>query len=154
MLFQMSAKRSYWVLGILFLTCLSARAQEKGQVVVIKDPRIEALQERRFGTKITAGTGGSTAAQPVDKTTATRTTQRGFRVQIYSGSSRNEAYAEQARFQRLYKDIDTYVSYEEPNYRVKVGDFRGRSEANRLMQSLRGQFNSVFIFTEDIFVYH
>src|SRR5690606_41728470 len=71
-----------------------------------------------------------------------------------SGASRNEAYAEQARFQQLYRDIDTYISYEEPNYRVKVGDFRGRSEATRLMQSLRGQFNNVFIFTEDIFVYH
>lgn len=136
------------------LTCLSASAQRKGQVVIVKDPLIESLQEFRYGKRITAGASNNTAAQPVDKSTARRTTQRGFRVQIYSGSSRNDAYAEQARFQQLYKDIDTYVSYDQPNYRVKVGDFRGRSEATRLMQSLRGQFNNVFIFTEDIFVYH
>lgn len=134
-------------------TCLSAHAQRKGQVIVNKDSLIEALQEFRYGSGIVAGAGNA-PAQPVDKSTARRTTQRGFRVQIYSGASRNEAYAEQARFQQLYRDIDTYISYEEPNYRVKVGDFRGRSEATRLMQSLRGQFNNVFIFTEDIFVYH
>lgn len=149
----MLAKGLYTTVFLVLFACLSASAQRKGQVVVIKDPLIEALQEFRHGTRITARTGSGNASQPVDKSTATRTTQRGFRVQIYSGSSRTDAYAEQARFQRLYRDIDTYVSYEEPNYRVKVGDFRGRNEATRLMQSLRGQFNNVFIFTEDIFVY-
>lgn len=148
----MIAKGLYSLVCFLFVASLSAQAQRKGQVVVIKDPRIEALQELRFGSRIDAGS--TSHAQPVDKTTATRTTQRGFRVQIYSGPNRNEAYAEQARFQRLYRDIDTYVSYEEPNYRVKVGDFRGRTGATRLMQSLKGQFNNVFIFTEDIYVYH
>lgn len=149
----MISKGLYALICFLFVASFSAHAQHTGQVVVIKDPRIEALQEHRFGTRIVAGGSSGNTSQPVDKSTATRTTQRGFRVQIYSGSSRTEAYAEQARFQRLYRDIDTYVSYEEPNYRVKVGDFRGRSEASRLMQSLRSQFNHVFIFTEDIFVY-
>ncbi len=150
----MLAKGLYSLVVLVCLTCLSASAQRKGQVVIVKDPLIETLQEFRYGTRITAGAGNNTASQPVDKSTATRTTQRGFRVQIYSGPSRNDAYAEQARFQQLYRDIDTYVTYDQPNYRVKVGDFRGRSEATRLMQSLRGQFNHVFIFTEDIFVYH
>lgn len=149
----MIAKGLYALFILACCTCLSAHAQRKGQVVVHKDSLIAALQEFRYGTGIMAGAGNA-PAQPIDKSTARRTTQRGFRVQIYSGPSRNEAYAEQARFQQLYRDIDTYVSYDEPNYRVKVGDFRGRSEATRLMQSLRGQFNNVFIFTEEIFVYH
>jgi len=74
-------------------------------------------------------------------------------VQVFAGSSRSDAYAEQARFRRLYKDIDTYVSYDEPNYRVKVGDFRSRADASTFMRTLKSQFSNVFIFTEDIFVY-
>src|SRR5690606_11447587 len=104
----------------------------------------------RMGTNISAGPAAKT---PVDKKSATRTKTMGFRVQIYSGANRSEAYAEQARFKTLYKDIDTYISYEEPNYRVKVGDFRSRGDAQNLMQSLRKQFNNVFIFTEEIYIY-
>ncbi len=138
---------------ILFLgfSCMDGFGQQRGTVEVVVDPLISLMQRSRKGTNITAT---STSPPPVDKENATRTTTMGFRVQIYSGSDRTEAYAEQARFKRLYKDIDTYLSYEEPNYRVKVGDFRNRSEAQDLMQGLRKQFNNVFVFTEEIYVYH
>src|SRR5690606_41446012 len=108
------------------------------------------IKRSRNGTKITATLP---TRNPLDKETASRTPTMGFRVKIYSGSDRSEAYAEQARFKQLYKGIDTYLSYEEPNYRVKVGDFRSRNEAQALMQGLRKQFNNVFVFTEEIYVY-
>ncbi len=145
-------KRGFAVFIILFLglSCMDGLAQQRGTVDVVADPLISLMQRNRKGTNITAT---PSTRPPVDKETATRTTTMGFRVQIYSGSDRSEAYAEQARFKRLYRGIDTYVSYEEPNYRVKVGDFRSRNEAQDLMQGLRRQFNNVFVFTEEIFVY-
>ncbi|MEC3880636.1 SPOR domain-containing protein [Parapedobacter sp. 10938] len=145
-------KRGFVILTILFLgfSCMDSFAQQRGKVEVVADPLISLMQRSRKGTNITAT---SPTRPPVDKETATRTTATGFRVQIYSGSNRSEAYAEQARFKQLYKGIDTYLSYEEPNYRVKVGDFRSRSEAQDLMQGLRKQFNNVFVFTEEIYVY-
>jgi len=148
---------------IFFFVTLSIlpklQAQQKGHVEVIKDSLITILQEYRLGEDInpfelkkeTVPVGASKTV--INKSTATRTSVRGFRVQIYSGSSRSDAYAEQARFKSLYKDVDTYVTYDEPNYRVKVGDFRGRSEASSFMQQLRSQFSNVFIFTENIIVY-
>lgn len=145
-------KRGFVVFIILFLgfSSMAGFAQQRGRVEIVADPLISLMQRSRKGTNITAT---APTRVPVDKETATRTTAMGFRVQIYSGSDRSEAYAEQARFKRLYKDIDTYLSYEEPNYRVKVGDFRSRSEAQNLMQGLRKQFNNVFVFTEEIYVY-
>lgn len=143
--------RRFVLIGIIgLLSCLKGFAQQKGKVEIVADPLIELMQRSRVGTGITAS---STVRPPVDKKNATRTTARGFRVQIYSGPSRSEAYAEQARFKQLYKDIDTYVTYEEPNYRVKVGDFKSRSDAQSLMQGLRKQFSNVFVFTEEIYVY-
>ena len=128
--------------------------QEKGNVEIVKDPLIAILQQFRAGKGV--GSTGASAGnrEPVDRSNMTRTTTRGFRVQIYLGPSRSDAYAEQARFLRMFRNIDTYITYEEPNYRVKVGDFTSRREAEQLMQGLRGQFTNVFIFTEDIFVYH
>jgi len=147
---QMMVMRGVFVGLFASLLFSSGYAQQKGQVEIVADPLISLMQRNRMGTNITAT---SSAKPVVDKKNATRTTAMGFRVQIYSGANRSEAYAEQARFKRLYKDIDTYVSYEEPNYRVKVGDFRSRSDAQELMQGLRKQFNNVFIFTEEIYVY-
>lgn len=143
-------KSTFWFALLACMWCADGYAQQRGRVEVIADPLISVMQRNRKGTGITATTGSS---KPVDKKNATRTTAMGFRVQIYSGPDRSTAYAEQARFKSLYKDIDTYISYEEPNYRVKVGDFRSRSEAESLMQGLRRQFNNVFVFTEEIYVY-
>jgi hypothetical protein len=42
-------------------------------------------------------------------------------------------------------DIRTYISYTEPDYKVRAGDFRTRLEAEKLMQELRGKFTSLFI---------
>lgn len=145
-------RKGFVVFIVLFLgvSCMGAFAQHRGTVEVVADPLISLMQRNRKGTNITAT---SPTRTPVDKENATRTTAMGFRVQIYSGSDRSAAYAEQARFKQLYKGIDTYLSYEEPNYRVKVGDFRSRNEAEDLMQGLRRQFNNVFVFTEEIYVY-
>ncbi|WP_257658674.1 SPOR domain-containing protein [Parapedobacter lycopersici] len=151
-LLQTLVKTGGWLALLVCIGWVDAHAQQsKGRVEIVADPLISVMQRNRKGTNITAAS--ESRSRPVDKSTATRTTTMGFRVQIYSGADRSEAYAEQTRFKNLYKDIDTYVTYEEPNYRVKVGDFRSRGEAQNLMQGLRRQFNNVFVFTEEIFVY-
>jgi len=112
----------------------AASAQTRGTVDVVKDPRIDTLAARRAGLK----GGGPTAA-------IYSTTGYGYRVQIYNGSSRKEAYDVQARFNEDHQGIRTYVSYVEPNYKVRVGDFRTRMEAEKLLQELKGKFTSLFI---------
>lgn len=129
--------------------------EQQSRLEVVVDPIVKALQEYRAGRSGTGGTNAGSGNNPTtNRSAANRSTTRGFRVQIFLGSNRSEAYAEQARFKRLFGDIDTYITYDEPNYRVKVGDFRSRREAEELMQGLKGQFSNVFVFTEDIFIYH
>lgn len=143
---------------ILGLTCmlfaLVGKAQE-GTVVVTKDPLIAVLQEFRSTHAINPSSLGpvSVTAKRIDKATAKRVRTRGFRVQIFSGSSRSEAVNVQNAFLRQYSDMGAYLNYEEPNYRVKVGDFRTRAEANEFMRKMQGQYSNVFVFVEDIWVW-
>lgn len=141
-----------FVLGTMVL---SVKGQQTGVVEVSKDTLIAILQNFRAEHEInpTATRTISLGPKVVDKSKATRVKKKGFRVQIYSGSNRNEAYAVQSRFRSQYPDIDSYINYDEPNYRVKVGDFTGRTEANNFMRVLRSQYNSVFVFQEDIWVW-
>jgi hypothetical protein len=74
----------------------------------------------------------------------------GYRVQVYYGSDRRVVFREQARFGALYPNLMTYVTYREPNYYLRVGDFRTRMEAQKLMAELRSTYPTLFIFREKI----
>jgi len=148
-------KRSFFLFGLLLFFCsVKVSAQQYGVVEEHKSPLIERLQKER-SLIARGGMLGNTASasekkEGVPLKTGRKVTARGYRVQIYSGSDRSGAYAAQAKFKEIYKDLNTYLSYEQPNYRVKVGDFTNRSQALSLMNQLKQQFNSVFIFTEMI----
>jgi len=144
--------------GLLFgfFLCLSISSvyAQTGHVEVIKDSLITILQEFRAAHDLNPTVSRRIkVGSSVNKTSGKRVKIKGFRVQIFSGPNRNDAYAAQSKFKNQYKNIDSYVNYEEPNYRVKVGDFRGRQEANQFMNVLRSQYNNVFVFVEDIWVY-
>jgi hypothetical protein len=131
--------RRQLIIGLFFSIFLTqfALAQEKGKVVVIKDPQIDSLISKRLALS-RAGSNRNTV------------TSLGFRVQIFSGLERDEAYAEQNRFRSLFPGVSSYVSYTQPNYRVRVGDFRTKLEAQKFVNDLKRQYPSVFIFAEKI----
>lgn len=113
-----------------FMLCtLASQAQVRGRVEVIKDPRVDTLVARKLNGYAQGGVSSSL----------------GYRVQIYNGADRNAAYRAQAKFQQSYPDISSYVTYNEPNFKVRVGDFRTRLEATKLMQQLKPWFSLMFI---------
>lgn len=118
-------------------------AQERGKVEVVKDPKVDSLVENYLVEK-KAGTLPNAPAgiNPVSTD--------GYRVQIYTGAQRQAAYDAQAKFQQHFPDQRTYISYREPNFKVHVGDFRTRLEAEKMMHELKPWFSGMFIVTEKI----
>jgi hypothetical protein len=131
----MSIKKHFLTLIILFSAGLTF-AQNQGKVTVVKDALIDSLIARRITLNKLASNNGT----PI--------LVSGYRVQVFFGTNRKEAYNEQARFKSIYPELNTYLSYTQPNYRVKVGDFRTRAEAQKLMTELRPEFPTLFIFNE------
>jgi hypothetical protein len=127
------------LLSMFFLTAVSfASAQIRGEVEVIKDPRIDTLVARRLlTTKSSSGRVGNSSGY-------------GYRVLFFISSDRKEIYAKQAIFNEMYPDMRTYIIYQEPNYKIKAGDFRTRLEAQKLMRDLRPQFPTLFLVSEKI----
>lgn len=151
-------KRIGLILVVLlsFLLTNVSYGQQSPKLEIVQDSMILLLQEFRAEhviNPINARTTVSLAEKKVDKRTAKRVRTKGFRVQIFSGSNRSDAVAAQNSFLRQYKEMGAYLSFEEPNYRVKVGDFRTRSEANAFLQKIRGRYQNVFVFVEDVWVW-
>lgn len=130
--------------GIAFFMLISAVSfgQTKGKVTEVKDPRIDSLIALRIALSKDPNNAAAGVYAPA--------TSNGFRVQIFTGSDRNEAYNAQSKFHELYPELKTYIIYSEPNFKVRAGDFRSRLEAAKLLEQLRPQFKSVFIISEKI----
>ncbi len=118
-------------------------AQKKGEVREFKDSLIDSLIAKR----IELNTRRPTIANP---TIPVIFNGMGYRVQVFYGSDRKEVFNQQTRFRALYPRLMTYITYREPNYRLKVGDFRTRPEAQALLNELRAYFPTLFIFREQI----
>ena len=76
----------------------------------------------------------------------------GFRIQIYSGSgmtSKKDAAETQARFLRMYPSEKVYIIYNAPFWRVRVVDYRSRSEAMKLMNKLQANFSGSYIVRDN-----
>lgn len=63
--------------------------------------------------------------------TASYNTMPGFRVQILTTQNLTEAIAMKAKADSLLSNYNIYIVYDSPYYKVRVGDFRARYEANQ-----------------------
>lgn len=65
----------------------------------------------------------------------------GYRVQIFDDNNprtaRREAESRQAMVHGMFPEMKTYVTFDSPYWRVKVGDYRTRAEAEAAMDALR-----------------
>lgn len=75
---------------------------------------------------------------------------QGFRVQLYYGGNRTEALELKSKFAQLHPDVESYLIYQQPYFRLRVGDFRTRLEAYKLMKKVEKEFPSVFIVNDEI----
>jgi hypothetical protein len=75
----------------------------------------------------------------------------GYRIRIYSESgigAKEEQQRVRARFLSLFPDTDAYYRYDEPFFKVYVGDCRTRSQALKLYDRVAKSFPSA-ILVED-----
>ena len=72
----------------------------------------------------------------------------GFRIQIASLSgpnSRNGAFDLKRRFKEEYPDVEVYIIFTEPNFRIKVGDFTSRLDAYVFMQRIKDRYPGTIV---------
>lgn len=77
---------------------------------------------------------------------------KGFRIQIFFDSgnnSKSNAVSAMKEFTNKYPDIGAYLTFNEPNFKVRIGDFRSRLDAKRLLAKIIDEFPNSFIVIED-----
>ncbi|APX99320.1 SPOR domain-containing protein [Lacinutrix venerupis] len=68
-----------------------------------------------------------------------------YKIQIYSGS-RTRAESIENSFDSSFNSWSSKLVYETPNYKIWVGSFRTRLEADKALMKIKKKFPSAFIF--------
>lgn len=130
------------LLFVLLSTTMAAQqrnsygtAKSRGSIEIIGDASVEQLVEKH-----------------IELSERTKTIP-GYRIQIASLSGTNaktNAFALKERFKQAFSGIEVYISYDEPNFRIKVGDFKTRLEAYAFLQRIKDIYPGT-IMRDDIY---
>lgn len=74
----------------------------------------------------------------------------GFRIQIYVGNIRSEADAAKSFVYTSFSELLPYVTYTQPTYRVKVGDFMYKSDAEAYLDRIKPQYPTALIVPDKV----
>ena len=107
-----------------------------GKVELIQDKRVPALVEKHIALN-DAQTG----------------VMEGYRIQIYFDSgneSKKHAMDARSAFIQKHPDIPAYLTFQEPFFKVRVGDFRTKLEADGVLQQLLAVFPNAYTVRDKI----
>lgn len=84
-------------------------------------------------------------------------TMEGFRIQIYSGSSKKakgESMAAKSLLLSNFPNTAVYLEYKAPFWRVRAGDFRSKNEAMELNNRLKSLFPDCYPVKDPQIYFH
>jgi hypothetical protein len=135
--------RTVLLTGLFIIIALGAAAQnqEEGSVVVLQSSLVDSVLQDYQDLRMKIMENPDNKLIP------------GYRIQIFFDSGLNSSdRANKIRdeFIQKYPDIPAYVNWKAPNYRVRVGDFRSRLDAERTMQLISIDYPSAWISKDEI----
>ena len=77
----------------------------------------------------------------------------GFRLEIYFSSdnkAREQAERVRSEFNVVFPDITSYLLFQTPNFKVRIGDFRSKSEALKTKAYISSKYPNAFIVKDNI----
>lgn len=84
------------------------------------------------------------------KVNAAKMSMPGFRIQLYFGNERMKAQEIKSGFLQKHPKVTAYMVYHQPNFKVRVGDFRTRLEAVGFLKMIGDEFKTSFIVPDDV----
>jgi hypothetical protein len=129
-----------YILLTLVLLPLSLLAQNRDTtaLVIHRDPRVEVLSKKQ--ASINAA---------IKKSSARR--MKGFRLLVINTTKRNDAIDAKTKVYTYFPELQAYLQYSTPYFKLKAGNFRTRDEAERYRKNLNIVFpKGVFIVNDTI----
>ncbi len=106
-------------------------AKDTGKVTIIQDEKVKELLANHIEIN---------AKAPI----------KGYRIKIHFGADKNKAKEIKADFITKYPDVPAYEKYDQPNFNIRVGDFRTKLEAYKFLKQVQADFPASFLVQDEI----
>lgn len=125
------------VFFFLVFSCHCATAQDTTGTLVHKDPRIDqlvrkAIEINEFNTR------------------DARRYVQGFRILVISTNDRNKANEAKALLYRYFPEMNAYMVYQSPYFKLKAGNFKTSRDAEEALSRLRVHFTNEIYVIRDV----
>jgi len=106
-------------------------------IVVHKDPRIDMLIKKQ--------------SQINEETTRdARKAGKGYRLLVINTTKRDDAISAKAKVYTYFPELKAYLLYQSPYYKLKVGNFKDRKEAEDYQKKMKYYFPAGVFVMNDI----
>ncbi len=136
------------LLGVLLLfgwSNLRAQAEETEVVEVIRDLRLDELAKKQYQINKLTGEGGI-----LSKYKTSNGKFKGYRIMVLNTNNREIAYQTRGQLSSRFPQHRIYLAYQAPYFKLKMGDFIDRSEADDLKKQLNGIFKTGIFVVPDV----
>jgi len=153
---NMALLRRLTICFVLAASTLSAAAEATDSLNIVQ--QIEApgnisvtipdglLKRLESCQPVSLPTEGDDAEKAITETKR-NTSRVGYRVQVFDDNNvrtaKHEAQNRKRQIQNRFPEFGVYMQFNSPYWRVKVGDFRTRSEADAALAAIRAAFPSI-----------
>lgn len=123
-------RRITWVGAFFLLSAGSLRAANHSYdtIIVRQDPRMEVLTQKQ---RIVNRKQSMMTANGLYK---------GFRIQVISTNQRDDAFRIKAELLANFPEHKSYIIYQSPNFKVRIGNFIKKEDA----EILKAQLNKLY----------
>ena len=124
------------ILSIFLALAATSFAQSYGSLYVDQDSRIESLIAKQRSLYY------------VDSSFS------GYRIHIFmeiGNEALDHAKAVKSQFEKAFPDIPIYLTYVEPYFRLRAGNFRNRVEAEKCLRRVKPKFKEAFVTADMIY---
>ena len=126
-----------FLVAVVFFS-VSAFSQDTSSVIIHKDPRIDLLVKKQIQIN-------------EETSREARRVGRGYRLLVINTNKRDEAVAAKSKVYTFFPELKSYLIYQSPYFKLKVGNFKDRKEAEEYRERLQKYFpKGVFIMNDTI----
>jgi hypothetical protein len=122
--------KKFFLILLFYFTCQFGYAQNK--LTIKADPLIDSLVHKY---------------QEINKA---EPQMDGYRIQLFTGADRNNAIAIRSKFMIDFPAEQIYLIYQQPYFKLRVGDYRNLIEAQSMYTQLQKQFGQILIVPDKI----
>jgi SPOR domain len=132
---NMNTFKSLFIVSFLIasinVTYSQTTAKDSSKVQIIQDEKVKDLVNKHIDIN---------AKAPI----------KGYRVKIHFGSDKAKAKEVKAQFIAKFPDVPAYEKYDQPNFNIRVGDFRTKLEAYKFLKQVQSEFPGAFLVQDEI----